>query len=186
MNHQNTKTHGSIFLPANQVTAGALALLLGGLLALRAEAGTDNRAPEVPADIQVPAGNKVHFQGYAQGVQIYTWDGSSWGASVPEAVLYDADGNVVAIHYAGPTWESNSGSKVVGAVVPPRVTVDPNAIPWLLLKAVSTEGPGVFANITYVHRVNTTGGKAPAVAGTVGQVVRVPYTAEYFFYRASN
>jgi hypothetical protein len=34
--------------------------------------------------------------------------------------------------------------------------------------------------------VNTTGGKAPAVAGTVGQVVRVPYTAEYFFYRAAN
>ena len=123
------------------------------------------------------------------GVQIYTWNGTSWGASVPEAVLLDDDGNIVAIHYAGPTWESNSGSKVVGVVVPPRVTVDPDAIPWLLLAAVpaGTEGPGIFANTTYIQRVNTSGGKAPAAAGDfVGQVARVPYTAEYFFYRQSN
>ena len=72
---------------ANKITVGALGLLLGGGIAAVA-AGTDNRAPEVPDDIAVPAGNKVHFQGYAQGVQIYTWDGSSWGASVPEAVKY--------------------------------------------------------------------------------------------------
>jgi hypothetical protein len=35
--------------------------------------------------------------------------------------------------------------------------------------------------------VNTTGGKAPLVDGTrVGQVARVPYTADYFFYRQEN
>jgi hypothetical protein len=149
----------------------------------------DNRAPSVPMDIEVPEGNKVHFHGYAQGVQIYTWNGNSWGASVPEATLFDEDGNVVAIHYAGPTWESNSGSKVVGAVVPPRITVDPDAIPWLLLSAVpaSTEGPGIFANTTYIQRVNTSGGKAPSAAGDfAGQVARVPYTADYYFYRQSN
>src|SRR5262245_16821770 len=151
-------------------------------------ASTDNRAPEVPSDIQVPEGNKVHFHAYAAGVQIYTWNGSTWGASVPAAVLYDDDGNVVGSHYAGPTWESNSGSKVVAAVVPPRVTVDPDAIPWLRLIAVHTEGPGIFAATTFVHRVNTVGGKAPAGAGAfVGQVAEVPYTADYFFYRdASN
>jgi len=166
-----------------------LAAFVGAILAPAPQlSAKDVRAPLVPQDIQVPEGSKVHFHGFARGFQIYTWDGSSWGSAVPEAVLYDTEGNVVAIHYVGPTWESNSGSKVVGAVVPPRVTVDPDAIPWLLLSAVSNEPPGIFAGITYIHRVNTVGGKAPSVPGTVvGQVARVPYTADYYFYRdASN
>src|SRR6267378_3724471 len=118
-------------LSANKVTVGALALLLAGGLTPALAAGNDNRAPEVPEEIVVPAHNKVHFHGFGVGVQIYTWDGVSWGAAVPEATLFDAEGNVVAIHFAGPTWESNSGSRVVGAVVQPTVTVDPTAIPWL-------------------------------------------------------
>jgi hypothetical protein len=157
--------------------------LSAGLTALAA----DQRAPQVPADIAVPPGNKVHFHGFGMGVQIYTWDGSSWGRPVPEATLFDGQSGIVAIHFAGPTWESNSGSTVVGAVDAPPVTVDPNAIPWLRLRAAHTEGPGIFANITYIQRVNTTGGKAPSTNGTVvGQVARVPYTADYFFYREAN
>jgi hypothetical protein len=166
------------------LAVGALAVLLcGGLIAL---AGNDNRAPEVPDAIAVPGTtNKVHFHGFGVGVQIYTWDGASWGRAVPEATLFHGDG-VVATHFAGPTWESNSGSRVVGAVVQP-VIVDTNAIPWVLLKAVNPEGPGIFADTTYIQRVNTTGGKAPSTDGAfIGQVVRVPYTADYFFYRSSN
>ncbi len=147
---------------------------------------TDNRAPEVPTTIAVPEGNKVHFHGFGVGVQIYTWNGSSWGSAVPEAVLFNAEG-IVAIHFAGPTWESNSGSRVVGALPPLSVTVDTNAIPWLRLTALNPEGPGIFANTTFIQRVNTTGGKAPSADGTfVGQVARVPYTADYFFFRKSN
>ena len=172
-------------LSANKTTIGALALLLGGGLAALA-AGNDNRAPEVPFDIAVPAGNKVHFHGFGVGVQIYTWDGSSWGTAVPEAILFHANG-VVTIHFAGPTWQSNSGSSVVGALPPKAVIVDPSAIPWLRLDAKNPEGPGIFANTTFIQRVNTTGGKAPLEDGTfVGQVARVPYTADYFFYRRAN
>ena len=146
--------------------------------------GNDNRAPAVPASLTVPDGNKVEFHAYAIGFQIYTWNGTSWGTSVPAAVLYDADGNIVGSHYAGPTWESNSGSKVVGARIA-AATVDSTAIPWLLLGAVATDGNGILANTTYIQRVNTVGGKAPATAGTsVGQVASVPYTAEYYFFRA--
>lgn len=142
------------------------------------------RAPEVPDDITVVGTNKVYFHGFGRGVQVYTWNGSSWGTAVPEATLFDDEGNVVAIHFAGPSWESNSGSKVVGAVVPPTVTVDTNAIPWLRLMAVRTEGPGIFGDTTFIQRVNTSGGKAPSADGTViGQVARVPYTADYFFYK---
>jgi hypothetical protein len=171
---------------ANKLTIGAMALLLGSGLAALA-AGNDNRAPEVPVDIAVPAGNKVHFHGFGVGVQIYTWNGTSWGTAVPEAILFHAEG-VVTIHFAGPTWQSNSGSTVVGALPPEAaVTVDTNAIPWLRLSAKSAEGPGIFANTSYIQRVNTTGGKAPSADGTfVGQVARVPYTADYFFYRRTG
>jgi hypothetical protein len=70
---------------------------------------------------------------------------------------------------------------------PAAVTVDTNAIPWLRLEALSTEGPGIFADISFIQRVNTTGGKAPSTPGAfVGQVARVPYTADYFFYRPTK
>jgi uncharacterized protein DUF3455 len=131
--------------------------------------------------------HKVHFRGFGRGVQIYTWNGSNWGTAAPDGTLFDAEGNVVAMHFQGPTWESNCGSKVVGTVVPPAVAVDSDAIPWLLLRAVRTERHGIFANTTYIRRVNTIGGKAPVAEGSfIGQVARVPYAADYFFYRQAN
>jgi hypothetical protein len=155
----------------------------GGLTAL----ATDNRAPEVPDEIAVGTTNKVHFHGFGVGVQIYTWNGTTWGAPVPEATLFDGNG-VVATHFAGPRWQSNSGSIVRGAAVV-SVTVDTNAIPWVLLRAVpeGTHGPGIFANTTFIQRVNTAGGKAPLANGTfIGQVAEMPYTADYFFFRKTN
>jgi hypothetical protein len=149
--------------------------------------------PEVPDGLDAPEGSKVSFHGYAVGVQIYVCQASptdptkfSWVFKAPEAVLYASGENEgeIAIHYAGPTWESNSGSKVVGARVN-GATVDPTAIQWLLLRAASTEGPGPFAKVTYIQRVNTVGGLAPTIgadAAHAGQEVRVPYTAEYYFY----
>lgn len=155
----------------------------------------DNRAPETPASLVVPAGNKVHFHANAVGVQIYVCRQSAvdpnvftWVFKAPEAVLLDNDGDLVGIHYAGPTWETQSGSIVTGAVAA-RFTADATAIPWLLLRATGSSGPGVLNETTYIHRVNTVGGLAPttgADAAHVGQEIRVPYTAEYFFYRASN
>jgi hypothetical protein len=177
-----------------QIGAGLTTLL--GLALLSASPvsalADDNRAPEVPDEIAVGDTNKVHFHGYAEGVQIYTWNGSDWGSAVPRAILFDDDGNVVATHFGtpnGPAWRSNSGSEVVGKLPPNKVTPDLSAIPWLLLAAnpVLTHGPGILANTTFIHRVNTVGGLAPSVAGTViGQVVEVPYSADYFFYRKSN
>jgi hypothetical protein len=165
-------------------TTALLALCAAATLAARAD---DNRAPEVPTQILVEAGNKVHFHGFGIGFQIYTWNGAGWGSAVPEATLFDEDGNIVAIHFAGPSWQSNSGSKVVGALPPTAVTVDTNSIPWLRLQALTAEGPGVFGVTTWIQRVNTDGGKAPSTPGAfVGQVARMPYTADYFFYRQST
>jgi hypothetical protein len=150
--------------------------------------GQDNRRPDLGhcQNLQVPAGHKVSSVAYAEGVQIYRFNGSTWSFVAPEAVLYSGDGEddeVVGIHYAGPSWESNSGSKVVAAVID-RCTPDPDAIPWLLLGAVSSEGPGIFRRVTYIQRVFTDGGLAPADPGDfVGDEARVPYSAWYIFYR---
>ena len=159
---------------------------LGFVVPVGADPGNDNRAPDVGpyTELNVEAGHKVAFATYAEGVQIYRWDGTGWAFVAPVALLYeDEDLNgEFATHYAGPTWESNSGSIVVGAVVD-RCTPDPDAIPWLLLKASVSEGPGIFDGVTFIQRVNTVGGKAPADPGDfVGEEVEVPYTAEYYFY----
>jgi hypothetical protein len=148
------------------------------------------RAPELPPGcevLQAPAGNVVSLHLYADGFQTYQWDAASgrWLFTGPVALLYAQPEAVqpVGSHYAGPTWVSNSGSGVVGRFVDGR-TVDPTAIPWLLLEKVTTRGPGPFEPTTYIQRVNTTGGLAPARAGTPNEIVWVPYTAEYYFYRA--
>ena len=172
-------------------TLAGLALLLLALVAPAvADSGDDGRAPDVSAylSLQVPEGNKLVFHAYAEGVQIYRWNGSSWVFVAPEATLYADAGydGVVGIHYAGPTWESVSGSLVVGKKMG-SATPDPDAIPWLLLEAVHTEGPGIFHHVTFIQRLYTEGGTAPTYAGeSVGEEARVPYAAEYFFYRADD
>jgi len=170
-----------------KLTRAALVLLLLALVA-PVLAGDDERGPDLGEwqELRVPAGNKVSSHVFAEGVQIYRWDGMSWVFVGPEAVLYaDAGENgVVGTHYAGPTWESNSGSKVVGTVEK-RAFPDADSIPWLRLKMVSSEGPGIFDRVTYIQRVNTEGGIAPDEPGDFpGDEARVPYTAEYYFYRA--
>jgi hypothetical protein len=137
-------------------------------------------------NLEAPEGSKVTLHTYAKGMQIYWWDGNSWELVAPWAQLY-ADAKLyglVGAHYAGPTWESVSGSKVVGTIVE-RCPM-PNAIPWLSLSA-SSEGPGVFSRVTFIQRVNTVGGVAPSTPGSfVGEEASVPYAAEYFFYRGGN
>ena len=191
----STSTH-RYSLPTATLARALLALLLfGAFLPCVQAQGKGKRAPQLPATLQVPAGHKLHARAYAEGVQIYVWTVnptnaalSSWVFREPEAILYaDAGGHgEIGIHYAGPTWESNSGSKVVGARVAGS-TVDPTAIPWLLLQTTTAKGPGIFARTTYIQRVNTVGGLAPATPGTsAGQEARVPYTAVYFFFRGKH
>jgi len=167
------------------------ALALGTLALGTGARAQNNREPDLStncASLQVGETNKVSSHVYAVGVQIYQWNGTAWVFIAPAAVLYaneDHDGEVGS-HYVGPTWESNSGSKVVGRRIN-GCTPDPNSIPWLLLEAVTSEGPGIFNHVTYIQRVNTVGGVAPSTPGTtIGQEAQVPYTAEYVFYRSKT
>jgi len=152
--------------------------------------------PVVPSAIQVPDGNKVFLVGHAVGVQIYscnsTPSGYSWAFVAPRANLYDDNGKLLATHFAGPTWQAKDGSHVVGRV-DGRVTVDPTAIPWLRLSSASTvagaDGDRLLAT-TYIQRISTDGGLAPAAADctaeTVGAIEEVPYTADYYFWKAKE
>jgi Protein of unknown function (DUF3455) len=62
-------------------------------------------------------------------------------------------------------------------------------IPWLLLQAAATTpGPDGdrLSNTTWIQRLNTSGGVAPAGTCTPGETIPVPYSADYFFWRAAS
>jgi hypothetical protein len=151
-------------------------------------------APAVPSEIEVLEGNKVFLVGHAVGVQIYSCNaatsGYAWALVAPRANLYDDNGTLLATHFAGPTWQAKDGSYVVGQVEK-RVTVDPTAIPWLRLavasRAAGADGDRLFAT-TYIQRIATTGGLAPpaadCTADTARTIAKVPYTADYYFWKA--
>ena len=146
-----------------------------------------NAGPELGScdRLRAPEGSRFAYHVYAKGSQIYRWNGQEWLPFGPLAELFaDAEGKaLVGTHFVGPRWKTNSGSTVRGEVLD-RCVSDANAVPWLSLKGIPESGAGVFARTTFIQRVNTTGGKAPSTPGFLNEVVGVPYTAEYYFYRA--
>jgi hypothetical protein len=154
-----------------------------------------SRAPEVPDILKVPEGNRYAFLMDASGVQIYACrtsatapSGYAWTFVAPEADLYKANGRPGGIHYGGPTWEYLDGSTVVAARVSGH-TDDPASIPWLLLSSVSHTGDGKMSNVSYIQRLETSGGIAPSTgcdADHLGDEARIDYTATYYFYVPRN
>jgi hypothetical protein len=144
--------------------------------------------PDVPPELTVPDGNRLAFHLKGVGAQVYacstTATGYGWVFQAPDADLLFPNGWVAGSHYAGPTWEVLDGSTVVGKKVA-GVTVDPTAVPWLLLSAVSHTGKGAMSNVSFIQRLSTTGGLAPTSAcgaDNLGEVANVPYTAQYYFF----
>jgi hypothetical protein len=147
----------------------------------------------VPAELKVAEGNEEFLRLLGRGVQIYTCkakadnSGFEWTFKAPEAVLLDNANAQVGTHYAGPTWEGNDKSKVVGERVASVNSPDSSAIPWLLLKTKSAEDAGVFSKTTFIQRLETTGGKAPGTgcdASKLDAESRVNYTAIYAYFKA--
>jgi hypothetical protein len=78
---------------------------------------------------------------------------------------------------AGPSWETLDGSLVTGTRLASAPAPEPTAIPWLLLKAASHAGSGTLANVTFIQRLGTVGGIAPATGcddAHLGTEVLVP------------
>ncbi len=103
---------------ASTLAKASLAAILAGCAA--PNVGTN---PLVPENLKVPAGQTLSLVSPATGVQIYECGAAKadpqrfeWVFKAPEADLFDLSGKKIGKHYAGPTWESNDGSKVVGEV----------------------------------------------------------------------
>ena len=112
----------------------------------KARVSAGSAAPQevdVLAEVLVPRGNKLAFELTGVGAQIYTCrpkkDDATrfeWALTAPDARLMDTEGNVVGHHYAGPTWESIDGTKVIGKL---EHLLAEAAIPHEI--ALSTSGP---------------------------------------------
>lgn len=164
--------------------------------------------PPVPHEIRVPPGNVAFLEGHAVGSQNYICLPSDSGFKfvlfTPQATLFDGLDKQVITHFFSPnpfedgkvhgTWQHSKDTSIVwgGTAVP---SSDPkfvarDAIPWLLLPMAGVQvgptGGDTLTGTTFIQRLNTSGGVAPATgcasSNDVGKQVFVPYTADYFFY----
>jgi Protein of unknown function (DUF3455) len=152
---------------------------------------------QIPATIELPAnspdGNSRVATYYAEGVQKYKAQPKAgspgsyeWVFVAPEAKLYDITNAKLGTHSAGPTWQLSAMDSIYAQHFAPAKTApssDPSSIDWLQLMPKAGKVPtGVFANVSYIQRIATKGGKAPvALPVAAGETVDVPYTAIYRF-----
>lgn len=203
------RTHRMLLIACAAALAVALTVAL-----LQTALAENDTPPPVPANIAVPAGNALFLVGHAAGTQNYICLPSGAGVAytlfTPQADLYKNKVKQVTTHFFSPnpaeggtirpTWlESQDSSMVWARVLPGNASADPayvaaGAVPWVLLTVVGTQdgpiGDGTLAQTTFIQRLNTTGGVAPSTgcssAADIGAQAFVPYTADYFFYRAAR
>jgi len=162
----------------------ALALCLGTSSASIRETG-------IPKVLDVPPGYEQYECADGVGQQIYSWDKSEWVLQEPFAVLFPqekkkdksrkADKKPIGIHYDGPAWQWNDGRKIEAQGIIAQVTVDENAVNWLLVEALNDAG-----KTEYIQRLETQGGLAPDSKDQKRDIILVPYSALYCFYRMSD
>ena len=149
----------------------------------------------LPDPVKVPAGHKVALETVGVGEITYECRAKAaqagafeWVFVGPKAVLNGRDGRAVGSYFGPPaTWQSMDGSAITGA----QLAVAPAAagsIPLQLVKANPATGAGAMSGVSYIQRVATQGGVAPAAAcdaGAVGRKEIVKYQADYIFWKAA-
>ena len=162
--------------------------------AVVAAAASARPAPQTaPGDLLDPRtyapDSRLYLVLHATGVQKYTCQANgTWLFTDPEATLYATTGarKAVGTHFLNfstgrPVWQFKSRSSVEAARTQSSSGGAGN-IAWLLLQAVATT-PGRLAHTTWIQRLNTSGGVAPAGMCTPGATTAVPYSADYLFWR---
>jgi uncharacterized protein DUF3455 len=162
---------------------------LAGLCAAAVPDAVALKQPAVPEVIKTRPGERLILRAHATGTQIYACAlvrrKTQWTLEKAEAELRDERGAVIGQHSAGPSWQYHDASEFRGKTIASVDAPDPQAIPWMLVGAVSHTGGGLFASVTSVQRVNTHGGQSPPASCDFtggGKEVRVPYRADYYFY----
>jgi len=164
--------------------------------------------PPVPPGLEVPAPNQAFLLGRGVGTQNYACQPTGllgrvgWVLFTPEATLFDDEGGQLITHFSSPnpdedrvvrvSWQDSRDTSTIWARATAAATVDSNAIPWVLLQVVGAQvgptGGETLTGTTFLQRLNTKGGLAPAtgcdVLSDVGHKAFVPYTADYFFYKS--
>jgi hypothetical protein len=190
----NTKS----FLTAALAIAAPVAAMAAGI-----------SPPAVPSNLAVPQEARAFEIGHAIGTQQYvclpSGESAKWVLFGPQATVFDDEGKQIMTHFLSPnplessapraTWQDSKRSSAVWALKVAESDdpqfVESGAIKWFLLRVVGAQ-QGVrsqdrLSRATFIHRVNTSGGVAPAsecvVAGDVGRTKLVPYTADYVFYK---
>jgi hypothetical protein len=110
-----------------------------------------------------------------------------WVLTGPTANLNDCRGTAIGTHFASaggsgyPEWKTNDGTYVVGHKLH-AVAGGPGSVAWLLLQAVDGGGTGTLSQVAYIQRLDTDGGLAAGACGDAGDMIQLPYSADYFFY----
>jgi hypothetical protein len=161
-------------------------------LALLTLAAQTAQNPLPNSEMKDPDGQKIAFRFRTQpnSVQIYTCKPSgqtfAWSGPDPDAILVDSAHHLIVHHYKGPAWEATDGSLVrsEGPLARHFLPTDSNAVHWLELPAKDPSKQ--FARVTFIHRIDTSGGLAPSAkpcdAQHAGDQERVGYSATYLFY----
>lgn len=138
--------------------------------------------------LPVPAGHAEVLRLHGRGVQIFRCEAQAgearWVFRLPDAELIGPDGKLVVRHGVNLSFEHVDGSRLIGEVVDHVAAPEDGALPWLLI-ATRSYGDGALAGVSHVQRINTTGGMPPARCdgSQAGQILRVPFTADFVFYR---
>ena len=173
--------------------------------------------PPVPTGLEVSAPNEPFLLGRGVGTQNYECQPAAsvgrvaWTLFTPQATLFSDQQEQLTTHFFSPnpfepsptpfangpvrvTWQDSRDTSIVWAKLTGSAMVSPNAIPWLRLQMTGVQvgptGGGTLAVTTFIQRLNTVGGLAPAtgcnIPTDVGRKAFVPYTADYFFYKATT
>lgn len=185
---------------STSLSTAASVAALATLASLAACSSTSTMAPAMfsqsalPAAVQVPAGHKVVLETVGKGQITYECREKKDAAGMhewvfvgPVATLMDRSGATVGRYFGPPaTWAAQDGSALTGA----QVAVAPAAagsIPLQLVKGNPATGAGAMQGVTYIQRVATVGGVAPATPCNAQALSRrevVNYQADYIFWKA--
>ncbi len=83
----------------------------------------------------------------------------------------------------GGVWSAGDGSSVRGEIDRTTIAPEPTSAPWVLFKVTNKGTQGVLSQLQYIQRVHTHAGHPPmAPPDRIGQVVHVPFYAQYWLY----
>jgi hypothetical protein len=171
---------------------GNRSLLSAAALALALPAAAVAEPAGLSAGLRAPANEEPAFMLSGNGAYVYECRQSvldpnvyEWSFVVPDATLYDGS-RTVARHATPGMFEATSDRSTISGIVRASQAAGVANLPWVSMQTQPMSPEGLFAGVTSIQRVNTSGGAAPTTGcgpTSLGSETRVAYQADYYFYR---